>query len=98
MAKHLMLWELNISHVPLDPKERGQGYALLMEMVKRDIEMGLTKDWGCFVGEGRGYCVVEGSEVEVSKMVQHYSPYCKFRTHPVASVEDMDEVISSLAF
>lgn len=96
MAKYLMMWELNRNLIPLDHKERGQGYAMLMEMVQQDIDKGLSKDWGCFVGEGNGYCVAEGDEVEVSKMIQQYSPYCKFTTHPVASVEDMNEVISSL--
>ena len=96
MAKYLMLWNLNINLVPINPKERGEGYAMLMAMVQQDIDRGLTKDWGCFVGEGKGYCVIEGDEVEVSKMVQQYSPYCRFTTHPVASVEDMNDVISAL--
>ena len=96
MGKYLLFWELNRSLIPVDPHERGQGFALLMALVHQDIEVGLTKDWGCFVGEGNGYSIVEGSEVEISKMVQRYSPYCEFSTHPVASVDQMNEVIQSL--
>jgi len=96
MAKYLMFWELNRSLIPIDPKERGQGYSLLMAVVQQDIEKGITKDWGCFVGEANGYCVVEGSEVDISKMVQQYSPYCEFSTHPVASVDHINEMIESL--
>jgi hypothetical protein len=96
MGKYLMFWELNRSLIPVDPQERGQGFALLMSVVQQDIEKGLTKDWGCFVGEGNGYCVVEGSEVDIAKMVQQYSPYCEFSTHPVASLDQMNEVIQSL--
>ena len=96
MGKYLMFWELNRSLIPVDPQERGQGFALLMSVVQQDIEKGLTKDWGCFVGEGNGYCVVEGSEVDIAKMVQQYSPYCEFSTHPVASVDQMNEMIQSL--
>jgi hypothetical protein len=96
MGKYLMFWELNRSLIPVDPQERGQGFALLMSVVQQDIEKGLTKDWGCFVGEGNGYCVVEGSEVDIAKMVQQYSPYCEFSTHPVTSVDQMNEVIGSL--
>jgi hypothetical protein len=96
MGKYLMFWELNRSLIPIDPQERGQGFALLMSVVQQDIEKGLTKDWGCFVGEGNGYCVVEGSEVDIAKMVQQYSPYCEFSTHPVASLDQMNEVIQSL--
>ena len=96
MGKYLMFWKLNQSLIPIDPKERGQGYSLLMATVQQDIGKGLTKDWGCFVGEGKGYCVVEGSEVDISKMVQQYSPYCEFTTHPIASVDQINEMIESL--
>jgi len=96
MGKYLMLWEINRVLIPMDPHERGQGYAALTALIEQDIEVGLTKDWGCFVGEGKGYCVVEGSEVEISKMVQRYSPFCGFSTHPVASLDQMNEVIRSL--
>ena len=40
--------------------------------------------------------IVEGSEMEINKMVQQYAPYVKFKTHPVASVEQVDEVVKSL--
>lgn len=96
MGKYLMIWELNLALIPVNPKERGAGYELLMAMVKQDMERGLSKDWGNFVGEGSGYCVVEGTEVEINKMVQQYAPYVRFKTHPVASVKQVDEVIKSL--
>ena len=96
MGKYLMLWDMNRNLIPIDPHERGQGYAALMEFVQQDIEVGLTKDWGCYVGQGNGYAIVEGTEVEISKMVQRYSPYCEFSTHPVASLDQMNEVIKAL--
>lgn len=96
MPRYLMFWELNRSLIPVDPEERKQGFSLLMALVQQDIEKEVTKDWGCFVGEGNGYCIVEGDEVEISKVVQQYSPYCEFSTHPVASVDQMNEVIQSL--
>ncbi len=96
MGKYLLFWKLSRSLIPVDPHERGQGFALLMALVQQDIEVGLTKDWGCFVGEGDGYTIVEGTEVEIAKMVQQYSPYCEFSTHPVASVDQMNEVIRTL--
>lgn len=96
MGKYLLLWELNRALIPIDPKERGDGYELLMAAVKQDIAKGLTKDWGNFVGEASGYCVVEGSEVEINTMVQQYAPYVRFKTHPVASVEQVEEMLKSL--
>ena len=96
MGKYLMIWELNYSLVPVDSRERGAGYEMLIKMVKQDIKNGLAKDWGNFVGEGSGYCIAEGSEVEINKMVQQYSPYVNFKTHAVVSVEQVDEVIKSM--
>jgi len=96
MGKYLMLWELNSSLIPIDPQERAQGYAALMAFIEQDIERKISKDWGCFVGEGSGYTIVEGSEVDISKMVQQYSPFCKFSTHPVASFDQMNEMIKSM--
>jgi len=96
MGKYLMIWDLNLALTPVDPKERGAGFGLLLSMVKQDIEKGLSKDWGNFVGEGSGYCIVEGSEVEINKMVQQYAPYVTFKTHPVVSLEQVGEVIKSM--
>ena len=42
MAKYLMLWSLDKALIPADPKERGDGWSLLMELVKQDIDKGLS--------------------------------------------------------
>lgn len=97
MAKYLMLWKINRSLIPVSPQERGKSYAVLTSFVKQDIESGVIKDWGCFVGEGNGYAVVEGSEVDICKMVQRYSPFCAFSTHPIASVDQMNDVLKAMA-
>ena len=41
-----------------------------MALVRQDIENGITKDWGAFVGESQGYSVLEGTELEVMKYLQ----------------------------
>jgi len=97
MGKYLMIWDLNQALVPVDPKERGAAFELLIGMVKQDIEKGISKDWGNFVGEGSGYCIVEGTEVEINKVVQQYAPYVRFKTHPIVSVAQVEEVIKSLS-
>jgi hypothetical protein len=97
MGKYLMLWQLNPSLIPVDPQERGKGFTALMNLIEQDIEKGITKDWGSFVGERNGYCIVEGSEVDVARMVQQYSPFCGFLTHPIASFDQMKEMLKSLS-
>ena len=97
MARFLMLWSLDKSLIPADPKERGDGWALLMAMVRQDMEKGITKDWGVFPAEGAGYCVMEGSNVEVMSTAEQYAPYVDFETRPVATADEADALIKNLS-
>jgi len=97
MGRYLLLWDLNLSLVPIDPKDREGGYKLLMGLVRQDLERGMTADWGCFVGEESGYCIVEGSEVDVMNMVQQYSPYVIFQSHPIATEAQVNEMIKAMS-
>jgi len=96
MTKYLMLWELNDALIPVDPQERAKGYVNLLGATQQYLAGGVLKDWGSYVGTGKGYCIAEGTEVEVTKMVQTFSPYCKFETFPVATVEQMNELFKSM--
>ncbi len=68
-----------------------------MAMVRQDIENGISKDWGGFVGQTNGYAVFEGTEVEVMKALQQYVPFCIFKVHPVATVSQANEMIAALS-
>ena len=96
MGKYLYLWEIDRTKIPLDPKERGVGFSMLMEMVKQDIKKGITKDWGVFPGEFNGYSVVEGTEVEIMIQIQQYTPFVFFKVHPIASAAQAEEMIKAL--
>lgn len=96
MGKYLMLWEIDWTKVPVNPKERGAGWSLLLEMVKEDMKKGLTKDWGTFIGELGGYAVNEGTELEVMNAVQRYTPFVRFKIHSIGSVSQVDEMIKAL--
>ena len=96
MGKYLLLWEIDRSKVPVNPKERGAGWNALMGMIKQDIKKGINKDWGAFVGELAGYSVVEGSELEVMNTLQQYTPFVSFKVHPIASVSQVEEMIKAL--
>ncbi|MCX5919453.1 MAG: hypothetical protein NTX30_22615 [Deltaproteobacteria bacterium] len=96
MGKYLLLWEVDRTKVPVNPKERMAGFNVLLEMVKQDIKNGTTKDWGAFVGELNGYSVVEGTEVEIMSGLQKFAPFVHFKTHPIASVTQTEEMITAL--
>jgi hypothetical protein len=97
MAKYLILWEVDQTKVPIAPQERGAGWSALMNMVKQDIEKGISKDWGAFLGELNGYAIAEGTELEVMNMLQQYVPFVLFEVHPIASVSQVDEMIKALS-
>ena len=97
MGKYLITWQIDQTRVPLDPKQRGEGWGFLLSMVKKDIEKKLTIEWGAFIGEASGYTIMEGSELEVMNALQQYVPYCTFQSHPVASVSQVEEMIKALS-
>jgi hypothetical protein len=96
MGKYLVLWEVDKTRTPVDPKERGSGWKGLMEMVKQDIEEGFMKDWGGFIGEINGYTIYEGTELELDMHLQQYIPFVHFKVHPVGSVSHTEQVIEAL--
>ena len=68
-----------------------------MAMVRQDLEKGFVKEWGAFVGETKGFDVIEGTEVEVMNVMQQYVPYVTFKVHPVASVSQVDEMLEAMS-
>ena len=97
MGKYLVLWEIDQTRVAIDPKERGDGWAVFMAMVRQDIEKGLTKEWGTFVGETAGFSLNEGTEVEIMNMHQQYVPFVTFKVYPIASESQVNEMIKALS-
>lgn len=96
MGKYLVLWEVDQTKIPIAPKERGEGWGMLMAMVGQDIKKGITKDWGAFVGESSGYAINEGTEIEVMKSLQQFVPFCIFKVYPIATEGQVNEMIKGL--
>ena len=96
MGKFFLKWSLDASRVPIDQKERGASYTLLMNMIKDDRENGILHDWGTFPSEGKGYCIVEGSNLDLMKMTEKYVPYVSFEVYPVATILEVDEFLKSM--
>jgi hypothetical protein len=96
MGKYLLLWRLDPARVPVDPKERAKGWSGLMSMVKNDLEKGISKDWGTFIGEESGYVIVEGSETELAMLTQQYIPYASFETHPIMSASQIEDMLKAM--
>ncbi|OHE22816.1 MAG: hypothetical protein A2Z43_09970 [Syntrophobacterales bacterium RBG_19FT_COMBO_59_10] len=74
----------------------GKDFFSFLSMVFLSIERGETKDWGEFIGESKGYSVFEGTELDLMNGLQQYVPFCIFKTHPIASESQVNEVIKAL--
>jgi hypothetical protein len=96
MNKYLLLWTLDPAHVPQDPRERGKGWEILMNMIKNDREKRILTDWGVFPAEGKGYGIAEGSTLEVMKMAEQYAPFVHFEIHPAATIDEAEKLIRHL--
>jgi len=96
VGKYLLLWEIDPTKIPVDLKERGGEFGALMKVIKQDMKEGILKDWGLFVSEHKGYSVVQGTEVEVIKAIQWYTPFVYFASYPIASVTQAGEMIKAL--
>lgn len=96
MGKYLLIWQLDPARIPVNPKERASGWSALMGMVKKDLEKGISKDWGAFIAEEKGYAIADGNETEVSLMTQQYTPYVQFETHPIMSAKQVGDMLKAL--
>lgn len=97
MAKFLILWELDTTKMPVDPKEIVTVRTKLLNMVKDDLKSGALTDWGRFVGENGGYAIGEGTEEEVEITTARYVPYVKFKkTSSILTVTQVGEVMKTM--
>jgi hypothetical protein len=97
MPRYLMTWEMDTSKVPIDPKERAKAWLPLTQMVKQDMQSGVIKQWGAYVGEMRGFGFCEGSEEEVLKMSEKYIPFVHFTTHPAVTIDQIEKMNKEMA-
>jgi len=96
MATYLLIWDLNPNYIEEDPVKRGKQWKQLMSMVDEDFKKGVTKHWGAFIAEQSGYCLAEGSILDIQIMTQRYAPYVEFETHACASVEQTKELLEAM--
>ncbi len=96
MGRYLVLWELDESKIPPDPKERGMGWKAFMDVVKQNMKTGTARDWGAFVGQHKGYAIHEGTEVAIGLDLEKFVPFVRFKAYPLSSVEQVDELVEGL--
>ena len=97
MGKYLALWEIDATRLPIGRKERAAGWKALINFIKEDMKDGILVDWGGFLGELKGFGIMEGDMVEVNVRIQRYSPFVHFKLRAITSVEQAEQLIEEMA-
>ncbi len=94
VAKYLITWEVDMSRIPTDPKERTAMRMKMLEMTKQNLKGGKIIDWGTSLGGYQGYAIGQGSAIDMA--MAQFSPYVTFNIQEVLSVDEMLEAMNSL--
>ncbi len=96
MARYLALWEADNSRLPTDLKQRTSDSLEAISYLRQEMEKGLIKDWGSFVGVPNGFIIYEGTETEVNNSTLFFAPYYTFKVYPLSSLDQVEELYKSL--
>ena len=96
MAKYMLQWKVDLARTPEDPKKKQQQWTLFEETVAQQLKAGQLTEWGQYAGENDGYCIVEGSEVDVQKLTNFWSPFVEFKVNVVLSIEQASEATKDM--
>jgi muconolactone delta-isomerase len=96
MAKYMMLWEVDTSRTPEDPKAKKNQQLGFQELVTKQLKEGILKEWGLFAGEWCGYVIFEGSAVELQTAVSMWVPFVKFKTREVMTIDEVIKATKAL--
>lgn len=88
MAKYLVLWELDESKIPDDPKERKAAWLAAQEAVAAQMKSGLVKDRGNFLGVTAGFTIEVGDPEEVLAGHLQWIPFCRMKVYPFVSLDE----------
>jgi len=97
MGKYIALWEIDATRLPIGRKERAAGWKALINFIREDMKDGILLDWGGFVGELKGFGIMEGDEVKINVRLQRYSPFVHFKLRAITSVEQAEQLIEEMA-
>ena len=96
MGKYILHWEVEASKTPEDPKQRQEQWTLFQETVVQQMKNNEIQEWGEYVGEINGYAIMEGSEVDIQKLVALWVPFVKFNVKPVMNIEQAMEATKAM--
>jgi hypothetical protein len=96
MARYMVLWEVEASRIPEDPKTKKALLLGFQELVKKQLKEDIVKEWGAFAGEGSGYIIVEGNVVRLHSITEGWVPFVKFTTKVIMTIDEVNKATKAL--
>jgi len=96
MGRYLILWDVDESRIPVDPEERKTGWVMMLEMTKQDMEAGIVKDYGVFIGQTKGFTISEGTEEEMHALALKYVPFVRFNIYPLGTMDQVLRIVGAM--
>ncbi len=97
MGRYLVLWGVDTSRTPEDPESRKAQWGLLVAIMTEDMKSGLVQEFGEFIGETNGYCIVEGEDQQVHDFTNKYVPFITFDVKQAVPLETVDTTVQGIA-
>jgi hypothetical protein len=96
MARYMVLWEVDTSRTPEDPKVKKAQLLGFVELVMKQLKKGVIKEWGEFAGEAFGYAIFEGSAVDLHTFHTMWSPFVKFKVRELMTIDEVNKAYKAL--
>lgn len=94
--KYITLWEMNMAKFPTDLVESGKTMMKLVEMTKQWGKDNPGDEWGKFLGENKGYSIVNGTPEKVMKLSMMFSPYVEFKVFQAISIDEVEAAMKAM--
>ena len=96
MARYMVLYEVDTSRTPEDPKAKKAQLLGFDELVVKNLKEGVIKDFGIFAGERNGYIIFEGSGVDLYALTTMWVPFVKFTAREIITVDEANKANKAL--
>jgi hypothetical protein len=87
--------EVDTGKTPEDPAKKQQQLGF-QELVMKQLNEGILKEWGLFAGEWCGYVIVEGSAVQLQTIVGMWIPFVKFKARELMTIKEVNKATKAL--
>ena len=94
--KYLTLWEMNMARFPSDPAESGKIMMKLVEMTKQWGKENPGDEWGKFLGENKGYSIVNGTQEKIMKLSMMFSPFVEFKVFQAVTINEVEAAMKTM--